>query len=72
MGITVVWFGGETQLEGEYLAVRDVLDAMNSRHPAAKYFMARNERGEILKPGLELTNNQVVIVVQRPPVYANG
>lgn len=65
MGVTAVWFGGETEVQGEYLAVRDVLDAMNRRHPAAKYFMARNERGEILKPSVELTNNQVVILVQR-------
>jgi hypothetical protein len=70
MEVTAVWFGGETVVEGEYLSVRDVIDELNRRHPAAKYFKARNERGELLKPTVELTNKETIIVLARPQVYA--
>ena len=66
MSVTVLWMGGETEIEGDYLSVRDVLDRMNRLHPDAKYFMARNEKGELLKPSLELTNKQRIVVIQKP------
>jgi hypothetical protein len=66
MEVKAVWFGGETSVQGTTLSVRTVLDELNRRHPAAKYGRARNEKGELLKPSVELTNNQVVLLIQNP------
>ena len=64
--VMVVWKGGETEIEGDGLTVRDVIDQLNRQHPAAKYGILRNEYGEILKPGIKLTNKSTVVVLRRP------
>ena len=66
MEVTAIWFGGEIKITGDSLSVRSVLDDLNRTHPTAKYFKARNEKGELLKPTVQLTNNQRVFVLQDP------